>query len=76
MRRLTALFPSEFLEEHAEELGVLKREGKLQIPVLVCALVVKRGDGYPVISSPRLLLKSCTRFNFGRNNTNFLTENQ
>jgi len=39
MRRLTTLFPSEFLEEHAEELGVVKREGKLQIPVLVWALV-------------------------------------
>jgi putative transposase len=33
------LFPSEFLEEHAEELDVVKREGKLQIPVLVWALV-------------------------------------
>ena len=35
MRRLTTLFPSEFLEEHAEELDVVEREGKLQIPVLV-----------------------------------------
>jgi putative transposase len=39
MRRLTTLFPSEFLEEHAEELGVVEREGKLQIPVLVWSLV-------------------------------------
>ena len=39
MRRLTTLFPSEFLEEHAEELGVVEREGKLQLPVLVWALV-------------------------------------
>jgi len=39
MRRLTTLFPSEFLEEHAEELGVVERESKLQIPVLVWALV-------------------------------------
>ncbi|GGJ04268.1 hypothetical protein GCM10008995_12590 [Halobellus salinus] len=39
MRRLTTLFPSELLEEHAEELGVVEREGKLQIPVLVWALV-------------------------------------
>ncbi len=39
MRRLTTLFPSEFLDEHAEELGVVEREGKLQIPVLVWALV-------------------------------------
>jgi putative transposase len=39
MRRLTTLFPSEFLEEHAEELGVVEREGKLQIPVLVWAFV-------------------------------------
>ena len=39
MRRLTTLFPSEFLEEHAEELGVVERDGKLQIPVLVWAFV-------------------------------------
>jgi putative transposase len=39
MRRLTTLFPSEFLEEHAEELGVVERDGKLQVPVLVWALV-------------------------------------
>ena len=39
MRRLTTLFPSEFPEEHAEELGVVEREGKLQLPVLVWALV-------------------------------------
>ena len=39
MRRLTTLFPSKFLEEHAEELGVVEREGKLQVPVLVWALV-------------------------------------
>jgi len=28
MRRLTTLFPSEFLEEHAEELGLVERESK------------------------------------------------
>ncbi|RKS76022.1 DDE family transposase [Haloarcula quadrata] len=39
MRRLTTLFPSEFLEEHAEELGVVERDRNLQIPVLVWALV-------------------------------------
>ncbi|WP_434530116.1 IS4 family transposase (plasmid) [Haloarcula sp. NS06] len=39
MRRLTTLFPSEFLEDHAEELGVVERESKLQIPVLVWAFV-------------------------------------
>jgi len=39
MRRLTTLFPSEFLEEHAEKLGVVEREGKLQLPALVWALV-------------------------------------
>jgi putative transposase len=39
MRRLTTLFSSEFFEEHAEELGVVEREGKLQIPILVWALV-------------------------------------
>jgi putative transposase len=35
MRRLTTLFPSEFLEEHAEELGVVERDRDLQVPVLV-----------------------------------------
>jgi len=39
MRRLITLFPSESLEDHAEFLGVVEREGKLQVPVLVCALV-------------------------------------
>ena len=39
MRRLTTLFPSGYLEGHAEFLGVVEREGKLQIPVLVWALV-------------------------------------
>jgi putative transposase len=39
MRRLTTLFPSELLEEHAEERGVVERENKLQIPVLVWAFV-------------------------------------
>jgi len=29
MRRLTTLFPSDLLEEHAEELGVVERNGKL-----------------------------------------------
>jgi len=45
MRRLTTLFPSEFLEEHAEELGVVEREGKLQLPVLVWALVFGSAAG-------------------------------
>ena len=43
MRRLTSLFPSKFLEEHAEEhaedLGVIERDRKLQIPVFVWAFV-------------------------------------
>ena len=39
MRRLTTLFPSEFLEEHAEELGVVERDHKLQIPAFVWAFV-------------------------------------
>jgi putative transposase len=39
LRRLTTLFPSEFLEEHAEELGVVERDRKLQIPALVWAFV-------------------------------------
>jgi putative transposase len=39
MRRLTTLFPSEFLEEHAEELGVVERDRKLQIPAFVWTFV-------------------------------------
>jgi len=39
MRRLTTLFPSEFLEKHAEELGVVERDRKLQIPAFVWAFV-------------------------------------
>ncbi|WP_273836867.1 IS4 family transposase [Halococcus sp. PRR34] len=39
MQRLTTLFPSTMLEEHAEELGVVERDGKLQIPALVWAFV-------------------------------------
>ena len=35
MRRLTTLFPSEFLEEHAEKLGVVERDRKLQILAFV-----------------------------------------
>ena len=34
-RRLTNLLPSEALEDHAEDVGVVEREGKLQIPPLV-----------------------------------------
>ena len=34
-RRLTTLFPSGALEDHAESVGVVEREGKLQIPPLV-----------------------------------------
>jgi len=40
MRRLATLFPSELLEQHVEELGVVECEGKLRIPVLVWALVL------------------------------------
>lgn len=39
MRRLTTLFLSEFLEDHAEELGVVERDRKLQIPAFVWAFV-------------------------------------
>ena len=39
MYRLTTLFPSEFLEEHAEEIGVVERDRKLQIPAFVWAFV-------------------------------------
>ena len=34
-RHLTTLFPSGALEDHAEAVGVVEREGKLQIPPLV-----------------------------------------
>ena len=39
MCRLTTLFPSEYLEEHAEELGVVERDRKTQMPALVWAFV-------------------------------------
>jgi len=39
MRRLTTLFPSDLLEEHAEELGVVERDGKLQMPAFVWSFV-------------------------------------
>ncbi|RAW44570.1 IS4 family transposase [Halorubrum sp. 48-1-W] len=39
MRRLTTLFPSEFLKEHAEELGVVERDRKLQLPAFVWTFV-------------------------------------
>ncbi|ACV46222.1 MULTISPECIES: IS4 family transposase [Halomicrobium] len=45
MRRLTTLFPSEFLEEHAEELGVVERDRDLQILILVWALVFDFATG-------------------------------
>ncbi|ELY62440.1 transposase (ISH8) [Natronococcus jeotgali DSM 18795] len=34
-RRLTNLLPSEALEAHADSVGVVEREGKLQLPPLV-----------------------------------------
>lgn len=34
-RHLTNLLPSEALEDHAEDVGVVEREGKLQLPPLV-----------------------------------------
>ncbi|ELY62439.1 IS4 family transposase [Natronococcus jeotgali] len=34
-RRLTNLLPSEALEDHADSVGVIEREGKLQLPPLV-----------------------------------------
>ena len=38
-RRLTTLFPSTALEDHAEAVGVVERDSKLQIPVLVWTFV-------------------------------------
>jgi len=37
-RRLTNFLPSEALEDHVEAVGVVEREGKLQIPPLVWSL--------------------------------------
>ena len=37
--RLTTLFPSTTLEDHAEALGVIERDSKLQIPALVWTLM-------------------------------------
>ena len=39
MRRFTILSPSEFLEEHAKELGVVERDRNRQIPAFVWAFV-------------------------------------
>ena len=39
MRRLTTLFPSELLEDHAEECGVVERDSKLQMPAFVWSFV-------------------------------------
>jgi len=38
-RRLTSLFPSLMLEDHAEEVGVVERNRKLQMPPLVWSFV-------------------------------------
>jgi putative transposase len=38
-RRLTTLFPSTALEDHAETVGVVERDSKIQIPALVWAFV-------------------------------------
>lgn len=38
-RQLTTLFPSTALEDHAEAVGVVKRDSKFQIPAMVWALV-------------------------------------
>ena len=38
-RRLTTLFPSTALEDHAEAVGVVERDDKLQIPALVWTFV-------------------------------------
>ena len=39
-RRLTTLFPSEMLEDHAEDVGVVERDRDLQMPPLVWSLVL------------------------------------
>ena len=52
MQRLTTLFPSTMLEEHAEELGVIERESKLQIPALVWAFVSGFAAGESPVTQP------------------------
>ncbi|ELY42650.1 transposase (ISH8) [Natronorubrum bangense JCM 10635] len=42
MYRITILFPSKFLEEHADELGVVEHDRKLQIPAFVWSFVFRR----------------------------------
>jgi hypothetical protein len=37
--RINTVFSSTMLEEHAEELGIIKREGNVYITALVWALV-------------------------------------
>jgi len=63
MRRFTTLFPSEFLEEYAEELGVVEREGKLRIPVLVWALVFgfAAGESRTLAGSDAVTTRQLTR---------------
>jgi putative transposase len=38
-QRLTTLFPSTALEDHAGDLGVVERDSKFQVPAMVWALV-------------------------------------
>ena len=38
-QRLTTLFPSTALEDHAEAVGVVERDSKFQVPAMVWALV-------------------------------------
>ena len=44
-QRLTNLFPSEALENHAEAVGVIEREGNLQIPALVWSFAFGSATG-------------------------------
>ena len=44
-RRLTTLFPSTALEDHAEAVGVVERDGKIQIPALVWTFVFGSATG-------------------------------
>jgi putative transposase len=45
VNRLTTLFSSPMLQEHAEEVGVVERDGKLQVPALVWAFVFGFASG-------------------------------
>ena len=57
-RRLTTLFPSTALEDYTEDLGVVERDSKFQIPEMVWALVFGFATG-----ESRTLAAFCRAYN-------------